>query len=603
MRTLTRILIALLACAGTVALPGVASAATCEAPSASALSQFFDSAVGAKLAETRVPGAVVSVVAGGKTVFSRGYGLADTSTGTPFDPDRSLVRVASITKLFTWVAVLQQVQAGRLDLDTDVNHYLSEFRIPATYPQPVTLRTLMNHTAGFEDKIIGTGARTASDVAPLGTYLAHSMPARIRPPGQVSAYSNYGAGLAGYIVSQVSGEPYDGYVQRHLLDPLGMSHSTASEPVPASLAGDLARSYDTDVTPARTVPYTFDSLPPDGSLSATAADMARFMTGYLGSTLVPAPYKERSYAADPRLGGYAYGFMDRTFSGHRVVMHDGGWEAFGSVLAMVPACDLGVFVSANSTGSAGLFSSVIPGFFALLPPGSDPVPMPLATASLTPSAPVAGFYQPARHTESTLEKVVALLGPARLTIAADGTVHFKGKDFTSSGDGLYAAADGSDHLVFLSSADGQRYVGTDSPAYQLLPVWQTPLFTLVVLGLFALIALTAPVAYFRARGRRWKLARWSTATASVLGLGFLVLAGVQLFGDTGDFLFSIPTSFRLVLAAPFLVGALGIAGLAGTVAGWREAGVRLVSRVHQVVLLTGIAALMWFAGQWNLIGW
>jgi hypothetical protein len=132
-----------------------------------------------------------------------------------------------------------------------------------------------------------------------------------------------------------------------------------------------------------------------------------------------------------------------------------------------------------------------------------------------------------------------------------------------------------------------------------MPFWRTPLFALGLLIAIALIALTAPFAFFRARP--WRLARWSSAAASLVGLGFLVLVGLRLFGDVRDFLYSIPTSFRLVLALPFLVGALGLVALGGTVVGWREA--RWLARIHQVLLLGGTAAVLWFAAEWNLIGW
>jgi len=192
----------------------VRPAVRAEAPDAEHLKDFFDAAIPARLAKYHVPGATVSVVSGGKRVFSAGYGLADVEDRTPFDPGTSLVRIASVTKLFTATAVMQLVQQGKLDLHADVNRYLRTFRIPATYPRPITLDDLLSHTAGFEDLTVGIGARSQQDVPPLGTYLADHLPARIRPPGEVSAYSNYGAALAGYIVSQVSGEPYDQYVQR-----------------------------------------------------------------------------------------------------------------------------------------------------------------------------------------------------------------------------------------------------------------------------------------------------------------------------------------------------------------------------------------------------
>jgi len=588
--------------------PAQAAPPTC-APAA-APAGYFDAAVPGLLAAEEIPGAVVSVVSGTKTVFTRGYGRADVAADVPMDADRSLVRIASITKLFTATAVMQQVEAGRLDLDADVNTYLTDFRIPRTYPAPITLRHLLNHTAGFEDRIIGTGARRASDVVPLGEYLAENMPARIRPPGVVPAYSNYGAALAGYVVTVVSGEPYDGYVRRHVLEPLGMAHSTASEPVPAALAGDLARSYGDDGA----VPFTFDQLAPDGSISATASDLARFMSAHLdrgGRILRPATAAQmhrRSFAADPRIGGYAVGFMDRTINGHRVLMHDGSWEGFGSALVLVPDCRLGLFVSLNSADGFEALGEIVNGFLDRFAPGSAP-----ATArsdSPRSAPPPAGFYAPTRRNVSGFEKLLTLLGPARLTVTDSGSVRFKGKIWTPQGDGSYRHED--DHLVTVAGADGARYLATDGPVYQRLSWWATLPFNLAVLGGFAVVALSALVVPFGAAWRRvrgrpgrsnrpWRASRAMAAGAALLGLGFLVGVAAALFGDTSDFIYGAPLSFRLLFVLPLLALGLAAAALGTTVAGWRSAGI--AARVHQVTLLTGLAALAWFCAQWNLLGW
>jgi beta-lactamase family protein len=474
----------------------------------------------------------------------------------------------------------------------------------------------MDHTAGFEDRIIGTGARTAADVTPLGRYLAEQMPARIRPPGQIGAYSNYGAALAGYVVAQVSGQPYDAYVQQRLLSPLGMAHSTATEPVPAALEKDLARSYNSDDRPVKRVPFIFDPLTPDGAISATAADMARFMSAHLddgGPILSPATtalMHQRSFAADPRLGGFAHGFMDRTMDGHRVLMHDGSWEGFESVLLLVPGCHTGLFISANATGGVDAVTPWIPGFLGLLPKGTDATPAPLATAQATVSAPRAGFYQPTRHNETGLEKVVTILGPMRLTVGADGTVHFKGKTWTAYGNGLYRPADGSDNLVFLRGPDGQRYVATDGPSYQRMSFAQSLTTNLVVLGAFVLIALSALVVLLIGLVRRkrsttvsWRRARWLALGAAVLGLGYIVAVFVVLFGDVSDFIYAVPTSFKVVLLVPFAVLLLGGAALVPTIRGWRGSGAGVVARVHHVAVLAAVAGLLWFSFQWNLAGW
>ena len=609
------------------ATPASATPADCAAPTAGALADYFDHAVPSGLQKYHVPGTVVSVVSGDHTAFAKGYGLADAEHGVAFDPDRSLVRLASITKLFTWTAVMQQVQAGRLDLHTDVNHYLTAFKIPRTYPQPVTLQDLMDHTAGFEDRVIGTVARTAADVIPLERFLASEMPARIRPPGQISAYSNYGAALAGYLVAKVSGQPYDKYVTQHLLAPLQMTHSTATEPVPAPLAAGLARSYNSDDVPLRRVPFIFDPLTPDGAISATAADMAHFMIAQLNdgrygdaailSPAATARMHQRSFAADPRTGGYAHGFMDRTINGRRVLMHDGGWEGFVSALILIPGCHLGLFVSANATGGADSATPLIPGFFdrfAPTPATSEPIPTPEASTPATTTAPLAGFYEPTRHNESTIEKVVNLLGPRRLTVDGDGTVHFKGTTWTKRSDGVYRPADDSDQLVFLHGADGRHYAATDIPAYQLMSAGETLTTNLVIVVAFVVIALSALIVILVGLERRlrrrtssttveWRRARTLAAGAAVLGLAYLAAVFFVLLTNTRDFIYSVPVSFQILLGLPFVVLLLAGAAAIPTIRGWRGSGAGLTARIHHVVVYAGLAALIWFTWQWNLIGW
>ncbi len=208
------------------------------------LETFLDSVLTAQLEEEHVAGAVVAVVKDGRLFFSKGYGYADVEHGIPVDPQTTLFRIASITKLFTWTAVMQLVEQDRLDLNADVNTYL-DFRIPATLGDgdeddedasrlaPITLAHLLTHTPGFEDRVFETVVEDSADLMPLGEWLASHIPTRVRPPGELTAYSNYGTALAGYIVERVSGLPYEQYVAQNILAPLGMTHTTAQRPLPA----------------------------------------------------------------------------------------------------------------------------------------------------------------------------------------------------------------------------------------------------------------------------------------------------------------------------------------------------------------------------------
>ncbi len=191
------------------------------------LETFVDTEISSELTESGVPGAAIVIVKNGTLLLAKGYGTMDKENNRPVVVNQTLFRVASVTKLFTWTAVMQLVEQGKLSLDADVNTYLKTFQIPNTYPQPITLANLMSHNAGFEsDEALGY-VPNASDLLPLGDYVARYIPARIRPPGEVSVYSNYGASLAGYIIEQTSGLSFEEYVETKILEPLGMQRHHA----------------------------------------------------------------------------------------------------------------------------------------------------------------------------------------------------------------------------------------------------------------------------------------------------------------------------------------------------------------------------------------
>ncbi len=136
---------------------------------------FLDALIPSQLQNRDIAGAVVSVVKDGQVLFAKGYGYADFTAKKPVLADQTLFRPGSISKLFTATAVMQLVEQGKLDLDRDVNEYL-DFAIPKTYPEPVTLRRLLTHTAGFEETLKNLFVAHESDMKPLRTYLVNQMP-------------------------------------------------------------------------------------------------------------------------------------------------------------------------------------------------------------------------------------------------------------------------------------------------------------------------------------------------------------------------------------------------------------------------------------------
>ncbi|MHA2308350.1 MAG: serine hydrolase domain-containing protein, partial [Candidatus Heimdallarchaeaceae archaeon] len=172
------------------------------------LEDFCNSFILDQLDENDIPGMSISVVQDGELFFTRGYGYYDRWLLESVDPNGTLFRIGSISKTFNAIAVLQLVEDGLLNLDTDVNEYLTEFKIPETYTEAITLRHLLTHSAGFEESRFAVIVDSPFYLEPLEETLKNGIPERVRPPGELTAYSNYGTALAGYIVQLKTGKDF-----------------------------------------------------------------------------------------------------------------------------------------------------------------------------------------------------------------------------------------------------------------------------------------------------------------------------------------------------------------------------------------------------------
>ena len=351
-----------------IALPVAAAAAPAPATSQARLKDlpaFIDGVMAQQIASREVAGAVVTVVSGGKVVFNKGYGFADVDRRVAVDGERTLFRPGSVSKLFTWTALMQQVEAGKVGLDDEVNKYL-DFRIPDTQSRPILVRHLLDHTPGFEDRSDGIMARTPADFVPLGAFLKANIPTRVREPGTEISYSNYGSALAGYIVERVSGEAFPDYVDRHIFKPLRMDSATFREPLTGTRAANMALGYE--LKDGRFVARPFElytNIMPAGSASATGPDMGRFMLMHLndgelgGARILKAKtmrqMRETLFRNAPSLPGFAHGYMVIREAGPRLIGHGGNTADFHSMLVLAPEADLGFFIS--TTGGRGSYAA------------------------------------------------------------------------------------------------------------------------------------------------------------------------------------------------------------------------------------------------------
>ncbi|QQV75958.1 beta-lactamase family protein [Sphingomonas aliaeris] len=359
-----------LALLASASLPGAASAqsrpratATSVAAIAS-LPAFIDGVVAQQIATREVAGAVVTVVQDGRIVMSRGYGFADVDRGITVDPATTLFRPGSVSKLFTWTALMQQIEQGRVRMDDDVNTYL-DFKIPAFEGKPVTVRDLFQHTPGMSDSS-GISTGDPAKVEYFTAWMKTHIPRRIWAPGTETSYSNYGAALAGYIVEKVSGVPFADYAERNIFRPLGMKTTTFREDLAPSLRQRAALGYKVEGGRfvAQPVEY-YGVILPAGSASAPGDEMARFMLAMLGGgqlngvrILKPQSVKllmSDSFANVAGLPGMAHGFMVRGWGSTRLVGHGGNTRDFHSDLVLAPDRGFGIFIS--MTGGEGSYGA------------------------------------------------------------------------------------------------------------------------------------------------------------------------------------------------------------------------------------------------------
>ena len=477
------------------------------------------------MAREHVAGAAVAVVQGGQVALKKGYGFADLSPYRPVDPDRTLFRIGSISKTFTWILAMNEVEKGRMALDRPINDYLPErVRAPDQgYSRPVTLKTLMDHSPGFEDRALGQLFEREPDrVRPLDLYLRQERPRRVRAAGVLSSYSNYGTGLAGLAVANLNGKPFEDLVETRITGPLGMGHTTFREArperrglppaMPASLQGDMAKGWWWVGDRFVSRPYEYiGQIAPAGSASSTAGDMARYMLMMLGDgtwngVTVYGPRAARAFrqpiqATAPGVNGWAHGLIVYDLPGaRRGYGHDGATISFHSSMVVAPELDLGVFITTNSDNGhelTGRFAdALVRQFYA--PPAT--FPRPGSRDLLQAADAFKGYYMTTRRAYGGLEGFASLLiGGVFVDITPEGRLVTRSQGesrvWVPDGpvsQGRFIAADSDRRLVFQMK-DGRAVGyqdGLNADRKQRAPFWMNPMLMAALAGLTALAAIT-----------------------------------------------------------------------------------------------------------------
>lgn len=561
------------------------------------LEAFVDGVVREAMARDHIGGVTVSIVQNGQVVLKKGYGFSRLNPARPVDPDRTLFRIGSISKTFTWIALMKEIEAGHMRLDAPVNLYLPQsLQVPDQgFDQPVRLRHLMTHTAGFEDRVLGQLFEDDySRVRPLNVYLRQERPRRVHAPGSTLAYSNYGAALAGEALSNVTGKTWEALSEDEILIPLGLTHTTFREPHPEkegmphpmspALAADVsdALHWTDDGYERRPFEYV-GHIAPAGSASSTAGDMARYMLlllngGALDGRTVFSPQIARwmrttLYRPAPGASGWNYGFEDLALpGGRRGFGHMGATLSFMSNMTLAPDLGLGVFVSTNTdTGDQlrqRLPQQIIQHFY-----GPSPDIPPPGSRALTQQASVYdGHYLTSRRAYGGMEGFVeSLIGFTNVQVTPGGYLSTTDNDgvrlwAATDKPGVFRSVDGPETIVF-EVRDGRavRIFGASGTAvYGRRGDWAGPNLLAVLAGLTVLasIATLIGLAFRSSRDFRQTTvqarASLMQTTQAVLWLVAIACFGAWAAGtgDTARVVYDWPGPWIVLASACALVAAV-----------------------------------------------
>lgn len=600
------------------------------------LEAWLDGYMPFAISRGNIAGAVVVVVKDGAVLLQKGYGYSDVARARPVDPETTLFRPGSVSKLVTWTAVMQLVEAGKLDLDRDVNSYL-DFTIPPYHGRPVTLRNILTHTAGFEESVrylIGNDPKT---LMPLGDYARGALPARVFAPGTTPAYSNYATALAGHIVARTSGMPFDDYVDRNIFRPIGMTGATFRQPLPAALAGRMSRGYA--LASQEPKPFEIVIPAPAGSLAASGADMGKFMIAHLAQgrgLLRPetaAAMHSTKLTLLPPLNRMALGFYEKDINGRRVVGHGGDTQFFHSNLSLFLDEGVGLFVSVNSAGTNGasgpLRSALFDGFANRYFPAPRAESRVSAATAREHAKAMVGSYTSSRGAFTNFVRVLGLFGQAKIGLDKDGGLSVPAVTGLANQPRKWIEIA---PYVWRDAASGERLAAklengrvvrwsfdTVAPftVYDRTPWYLDSAWLLPVAGASLLVVLLTALAwpagaitrrrYHKAHhleGRALTIQRllhgsaWAAAIALGLWAFFITTAFAELHKLSG------PLDWLLItLQVLTPIALVGLAALAGwnLWIGWRDKRSGF-SRLWSVLLLFAALVLLWVAIGFNLIG-
>ena len=609
-------------------LPGQSVAASDEQNKFADIESYVDGTIESQMVLEDIPAVTVSIVKGGKRIFSKGYGMADIDNQVEVNAESSLFRIGSTSKLFTWTAIMQLYEKGLVDLDADVNSYL-DFKIPDTFEKPITLRHILTHTAGFEEGGLGYLIHYYPNKGPeLATAMEQFMPKRLNPPGEVSSYSNYATALAGLIVQNVTGQPFNDYIDEHIFEPLNMTYTTFAEPLPKDMEKYRVKGYAREAGLFDEKPFeVINSFGPAGAVSSSANDMAKFMMANLnngelnGNRILKAEtvrlMHSQLFSGDDRLAGMAYGFYEHNYNGHRLIAHGGDTMQFHTDMVIDKDENFGVFVSYMTTVSGKARNAFVKQIYDHYFPEESQTITPPSDFSERADK-YAGSYIFWRRNDSTIEKALGLFdGGTEVAPTADNTLLVAGvygeRQYVEIGKNLFKQVDGHERIAFIEDESGDvtglYYESLPFMALQRTPALQTGFFRVILPLLSLLILLHVLISWGYKRGTYRKqtgaskgLTYSAIATAGMNYL-FIIFFTIVILVYQESLFSGLPLMFKVTLLLPILAVVLSLVTAYFFVKRQMADKPGLASTIYYALVVFAGLYMSFIYYYWNFLGW
>ncbi len=589
------------------------------------LESFSDGVMFTSMQSHHVAGAVLSVVADGELILSKGYGYRDVQQQLLVDPEQTLFRIASISKLLTWTALMQLYEQNKLDLDIDINEYLDGIEIPATFDQAITLRHLMSHKPGLEDHVIKLFSRNQEDMRPYLDLLNEELPKRVRAPGDLPSYSNHGTALAAVIVEQVSGEVWADYIEKNILRPLSMSFTSIRQPLPAPLASNLSQGYRWQAGRYKPQPFEFVPLTPAGGASASANDISRLMMAFLNGGELDGVrilkrataelMQQRLYPSDPRLSSALHGFYESNRHGQRIFGHGGDTIWFHSELMLLPDSNVGVFISTNTETGPMVRRDYVNAFLERFYPATGlPEPSDFRPTDLNL---LVGNYANLRSSFTDFTKVGQLLSGVKVAATPEGQLILQSSAepqyFVEVDSGLFRNISKDQTIAFRFDEDGKasHLFLNQFPAvsFERVSAFHSPAVQFGLIGLCSLILLWVLIAWpVQHLSSKWsvpkELFKFHQVSWALALVFFLLVFGFMIaLRDPNEVVFGLTPLIKALLLGNCFIPLLTLLLFTQLPSLVRARNVGLASKGFHVLVVVAAVSYSWFLYIWRMLGY